>query len=225
MDPVTGTQAFQMKLKPGFSFLDILNHGASLDADIWRGVVQNYGGMDILLSPENPVEGAQEMGDSRPILEFSRRLYDHVVADMGNAYGEWALSALLGRSVSRHHERAARTAGRTAGDGLLRKQWNPPAANSPGDQPLQSRCRPYQGHDRNSAAKRHLSVINSDYEGVQRALLDGKPIQTSTSIGKQIAAMADRILGRRCGKAEEKAEKSRSSGAGSGLFGLFSRST
>lgn len=227
MDPVTGTQAFQMKLKPGFSFLDILNHGASLDADIWRGVVQNYSGMDVLLSPENPVEGAQEMGDSRPILEFSRRLYDHVVADMGNAYGEWALSALRCTDdaflVTTNELPALQAAQRVMAyyesNGILRQRIHLVINRFNRDVGLTKEM------IETALQSDIYQLINSDYEGVQRALLDGKPIQASTSIGKQISMMADRILGHDMEKQKKKAEKSRSSGGLSGLFGLFSRST
>jgi len=209
LDPVTGTQTFQMKLKPNFSFLEILNQGAALDADIWRGVVQSYAGMDVLLSPDSPVEGAQEMGNTRPILDSARRLYDNVVADLGNAYGEWALSAA-----------------RASDDVFLVTANELPA--------LQAAQRVMNYYENNSIPRQRIhlvinrfnrdvgltkemietalqsdiyQLINSDYEGVQRALLDGKPIQDSTSIGKQIAQMAARILDKDAGKQKKKAEK------------------
>jgi pilus assembly protein CpaE len=227
LDPVTGTQAFQMKLKPTFSFLEILNQGAALDADVWRGVVQNFSGMDVLLSPDTPVEGAQEMGSTRPILEFSRRLYDHVVADLGNAYGEWAL-----------------TAARASDDIFLITTNELPA--------LQAAQRVMHYYEHHSIPRQRIQLvinrfnrdvgltkemietalqsdiyqlINSDYEGVQRALLDGKPIQASTTIGKQIGQMTSRILGTDATKLKKKAEKAGSTSTLSGLFGLFSRST
>lgn len=227
LDPVTGTQAFQMKLKPHFSFLDILNQGGALDADVWRGVVQNYSGMDILLSPESPVDGAQEMGSTRPILEFARRLYDFVVADLGNAYGEWALSAA-----------------RASDDVFLVTTNELPALQAA------QRVMNYYEHNAIPRQRIHLIInrfnrdvgltkdmietalqsdiyqlIVSDYEGVQRALLEGKPIQSSTSIGKQIAQIAARIRGIDDDKQKKKTEKAGSGGTFSGLFGLFSRST
>ena len=66
-------------------------------------------------------------------------------------------------------------------------------------------------------------LIPSDYESVQRALLDGKPIQTGTSVGKQLLQMSQKILGRDTEK--KKPEKSRSTSGLSGLFSLFSRGT
>mgnify|MGYP003348540912 CR=1 FL=1 len=68
-------------------------------------------------------------------------------------------------------------------------------------------------------------LIASDYESVQRALLEGKPIQASTAIGKQIVTIAERLIGVDHEKKKKKDEKARSSGGIGGLFGLFSRST
>ncbi len=227
LDPVTGTLAFQMKMRPNFSFLEILNQGASIDADIWRGVIQSYSGFDVLLSPESPVEGAQEMGNTRTILDFARRLYDYVVADLGSAYGEWTLSAA-----------------RASDDIFLVTTNELPA--------LQSAQRVMNYYEQHAIPRQRIhliinrfnrdvgltkemietalqsdiyQLINSDYECVQRALLDGKPIPTSTSIGKQFAQMAARIQGTDGEKQKKKSEKARSGGTLSGLFGLFSRST
>jgi pilus assembly protein CpaE len=227
LDPVTGTQTFQMKLKPGFSFIDIISQGAALDADVWRGVVQSYSGIDVLLSPQNPVEGAQEMGDTRPILDFSRRLYDNVVIDLGNAYGEWALSAVRASDqvflVTTNELPALQAAQRVMsyyenhgiarqGIHLIINRFNRDVGLTKEMIETALQTEIYQ-------------IVASDYEGVQRALLDGKPIQVSTSIGKQIQQIAERILGVDLEKQKKKTEKSNSGGGLSGLFGLFSRST
>jgi pilus assembly protein CpaE len=216
-----------MKLKPGFSFIDIISQGAALDADVWRGVVQSYSGIDVLLSPQNPVEGAQEMGDTRPILDFSRRLYDNVVIDLGNAYGEWALSAVRASDqvflVTTNELPALQAAQRVMsyyenhgiarqGIHLIINRFNRDVGLTKEMIETALQTEIYQ-------------IVASDYEGVQRALLDGKPIQVSTSIGKQIQQIAERILGVDLEKQKKKTEKSNSGGGLSGLFGLFSRST
>jgi pilus assembly protein CpaE len=227
LDPITGTLAFQMKLKPTFTFIDILSQGASLDLDVWRGVVQTYSGIDILLSPENPVEGAQDNADTRLILDFSRHIYDYVVADLGNAYSNWTLSCLR------------------ASEQIFLVTTN----ELPALQAAQRALNYYESH--NIPRQRIHLVINrfnrevgltkemietalqseiyqlipSDYESVQRALLDGKPLASTTPVGKQIADIARRVTGFTEDNAAKKAEKARSSGALSGLFGLFSRST
>ncbi len=227
LDPITGTLAFQMKLKPSFTFIDILSQGASLDLDVWRGVVQTYSGVDVLLSPENPVEGAQDNSNTRLILDFSRHIYNYVVADLGNAYGDWTLSCL-----------------RSSEQIFLVTTNELPAL-----QAAQRALNYYEAH--NIPRQRIHLVINrfnrevgltkemietalqseiyqlipSDYESTQRALLEGKPLSPKTPVGKKITEIARRITGTIGVHDANKMEKTRANGALSGLFGLFSRST
>lgn len=227
LDPLTGTQAFQMKLKPGFSFAELLAEGRGLDADIWRGVVQSQSGIDVLLSPENPIEGAQEMGDTRAILDFARCLYDNVVVDLGSAYGEWALSALR------------------ASDEVFLVTTNELPA-------LQSAQRVLNYYEGNLISRERLRLvvnrfnrevglteemietalqaeiyetIPSDYHGVQSALLDGKAILSSTAIGKSLTRISERILGLDVEKRRKASEAARPARTLAGLFSLFSRTT
>ena len=60
-------------------------------------------------------------------------------------------------------------------------------------------------------------VIPNDYEAVQRALMEGKPVPSSTAVGKHIMGLADRLAGR-----EESIKKGSSL---SGLLSLFSRTS
>ncbi len=53
MDASTGTISFLLKLKSTYSFIDALARAESLDADLWRGIVSQSGGIDVLLSPEH----------------------------------------------------------------------------------------------------------------------------------------------------------------------------
>ena len=66
----------------------------------------------------------------------------------------------------------------------------------------------------------HIDVfetVPSDYDAVQKALLDGRPIPSNTSFGKSIMQVADRLSGR--------AEKTGKSSSLGGLLGLFSRTS
>jgi Flp pilus assembly CpaE family ATPase len=128
------------------------------------------------------------MGDTRPILDFSRRLYDNVVIDLGNAYGEWALSAVRASDqvflVTTNELPALQAAQRVMsyyenhgiarqGIHLIINRFNRDVGLTKEMIETALQTEIYQ-------------IVASDYEGVQRALLDGKPIQVSTSIGKQI---------------------------------------
>jgi pilus assembly protein CpaE len=66
-------------------------------------------------------------------------------------------------------------------------------------------------------------VMSSDYESVQRALLEGKAIAPSSLLGKEIAQLASQLVGK-VDRPQPAKEKSRSNGAFGGLFSMFSRS-
>ena len=58
-------------------------------------------------------------------------------------------------------------------------------------------------------------VIPSDFESVQRALLDGKHVPGTTPFGKSLLALAESIFGK---QEAAKSSKSSFSGMFSGLF-------
>lgn len=89
LDPMTGTQSFLLKLKSSYSFVDALSRASTLDADLWRGIVSQSGGIDVLLSPESAAQG--ELPDPTSILQFCRQLCGKITLGMGSAYGKWNL--------------------------------------------------------------------------------------------------------------------------------------
>ena len=57
-------------------------------------------GVDVLLAPELMVEGAQDLHDPSPILEYARHAYDVIMLDAGSVYGDWNLNlARAGQEV------------------------------------------------------------------------------------------------------------------------------
>ena len=63
-----------------------------------------------------------------------------------------------------------------------------------------------------------FETLPSDYEAVQKALLDGKPIQASTTFGKGIVEILNRLGGK-------SAAGSKKGSSLSGLLGLFSKTS
>lgn len=229
LDPLTGTISFLLKLKSTYSFLDALHHAESLDADLWRGLVTQSQGIDVLLPPENAVDSIHGLQPAGPLIEFARRMYDHVVLDVGTIYGDWTVS------VAKHSDEI-----------LIVTTNELPAlqAASRGLQYLESAG--VQKHKLKLVINRfnkdaglnkemiemalHTEVyhlIPSDYENVQRALLDGKVIPSSTPFGKGMLTLSQSLLGK-TGKEADAAKKPAASGVFSGsltgLFKAFSRS-
>lgn len=222
LDPLAGTVSFLLKLRSSYSFLDVLQRGHELDPDLWKATITTSNGVDVLLSPETALTGMPQPVDASPILNFARHAYDVVVVDTGSVYGEWNLSQ-----------------SRLATDLLLVTTNELPA--------LQAAQRALTYLETNKIGKwktrlivnryhediglsrevigtaLHTEVfqtIPSDYDAIQKALMDGKPALPSTAFGKGVLQLAERL-----GGPKEPVAKSAGSTRISGLLGgLFSKS-
>ena len=223
LDPLTGTMSFLLKIKSIYSFLDALNHAHELD----HGFVERHGdarssGVDVLLAPELMVEGAQDLRDPSPMLEYARHAYDVIVIDAGGVYGDWNLNTA-----------------RLANELLLVTTNELPA--------LQAAQRALSYLDTNRIGRWKIrlvvnryhrdvglsrevigtalhtevfDILPSDYEAVQKSLMEGKPAPSNTAFGKGIIQLADRLGGR-----SESTKKTTSLGGLLSLFGRTSKSS
>lgn len=219
LDPLTGTVSFLLKIKSVYSFLDTLSRSHELDSDLWDAMVTEVHGVDVLLAPEVMVEGTQDLKDPSPILEYARHAYDIVVLDTSGVYGEWNLNqARLASEVLliTTNELPALQAAQRALSYL--------DTNRIGRWKIRLLVNRYH---RDVGLSREVigtalhtdvfDILPSDYEAVQKSLMEGKPIPSTSAFGKSIVQLADRLGGR-----TETAKKSSSL---SGLLGLFTKTT
>jgi len=219
MDPLTGNLSFLLKVKSVYSFLDALQRSNELDADLWGAMVRPVHGVDVLLAPELMLDQNQDLRDPSPILEYARHAYDVVILDASSVYTEWNLNIA-----------------RAANELLLVTTNELPA--------LQAAQRALSYLDTNRIGRwkirlvvnRYLrdvglsrevigtalhtevfETLPSDYDAVQKALLDGKPIPASTPFGKGMVEMVDRLGG--------KSQPGKKGSSLSGLLGLFSKTS
>ena len=222
LDPLSGTISFLLKLKSKFSFMDALQHADELDGEIWKGLIQLSAGVEVLLPPENTLaSGLSELNDPLPLIQFSRRSYDQVVLDCHGGYGEWSVTMAK------------------AADELVLVTTN----ELPALQATQ-RVLAYLETNRVQRSKVKLVVnrfnrdvgltkdmietalrtevfqlIPSDYDSVQKALLEGKSVAPSSPFGKGLAALSERLIG-----SEGPTKKSNAGSSFGGIFSMFSRS-
>lgn len=196
LDPLTGTLSFLLKLRSSYSFMDALARSNALDADIWKGIVTSNGPIDVLLSPETVHDGLHDLQDASPLVEFARSFYEVVILDTGTPYGEWNLT------ISRNSDHVV----------LVTTNELPSLQAA-------QRALDYLEHSRVDLARLRLVVnryskehglsrevietalhtgifhtIPSDYENVQRALIEGKPVSSSTDFGKSLARLGDLLV-------------------------------
>jgi pilus assembly protein CpaE len=220
LDPLTGTLSFLLKIKSIYSFLDTLQRAHELDADLWRAMVTNVNGVDVLLAPELIIENLPELNDPSPILEYARHAYDVIVIDAGGVYGDWNLN-----QARAAHELLLVTTNELPALQAAQRALSYLDANRVGRWKIRLLVNRYQrevGLSREVIGTAlHTEVfdsIPSDYESVQKALMEGKPVPSNTPFGKSLTQVIER-LGVRPG---DSGKKSSSLG---GLFGLFSKTS
>jgi pilus assembly protein CpaE len=223
LDPLAGTIPFILKVKCAYSFMDVLARGGELDQDLWKAMVTTRENIDVLLSPENLSDAAMEIEDASPIVNYARLAYDVVVLDGGSAYGSWNLSQaatadevlLITTNELPALQGAQRALGYFESNGI---QLNKVRI-------LVNRFSKDVGLNKDVIAAalntEEFEVIPSDYETIQKSLLEGKPISSSTGVGKAIAQIAEKIVGRK-DAVKEKGKKG-SNSTFSSLMSLFGR--
>ena len=220
LDPLAGTISFLLKLKPTFSFLDVLQRSGDIDEDLWKAMVTAQNGVDVLLSPDNPGEGQSDLSDASPVIEYARYNYDVAILDTNNVYGRWNLSQAQAADevlLITTNELPALQAAQRSLAYLQRNQigrWK--------TRIIVNRYEHGNGLEQDvigTALDADIcQVLPSDTDAVQKALMDGKLIQPGSALGRGVHELADRLAGR-----EQNGHKPVS--LASSVLSLFSRST
>ena len=220
LDPLTGTMSFSLKLKSNYSFLDAIQSKSGLDPDIWRALIVQSQGVDILLSPETVVDGIHDITDPTPLVEFVRTQYDAIVLDSGGIYGSWGLGlARLADEllVVSTNELPALQATQRAFSYLDAQHIERGKTRL-----LVNRYNRDVGLSREvietALHEEVYHVLPSDYDAVQRALIDGRPVPPNSNLGKAMGELGERLYGKKT-----EPEKKVSKAPWSGLLNLFSK--
>jgi pilus assembly protein CpaE len=219
LDPLAGTLSFLLKIKSNYSFMDALARSHDIDADLWKAVVNTRQGVDVLLSPEVMTEGMSELKDASSIVEYARGTYDLVVLDTGGVYGDWNLS-----QAQLADEILLVTTNELTSLQAVQRSLSYLDANNIGRFKLRLIVNRYDRHTGLSkdviGAALHIDIFHimpSDYEAIQRSLMEGKPLGPATNFGKSVIGLVDRLAGT--------AEPAKKNSSLSGLRSLFSRTS
>ncbi len=199
LDGLAGTIPFLLKLKSSFSFVDALSHAENLDADLWKALVVPWNNLDVLLSPEDPMDGLGDDYDPASIVNYSRQAYEAVILDAGGAYGDWNLAlARLSDEVlivttsempSLHSARRS----------LLYLETN--GADLSNLHLIVNRCRPDGGLSKETVEStldtRIYASLPDDPESIKKALIEGKTAPSGSAFAKSVTALAQRLSGDR----------------------------
>jgi pilus assembly protein CpaE len=211
-DSVTGSIAFLLKLKSDFHLGDAARDWQRLDDDLWARLVVTCHGVDVLLAPENPATRVEvDRRVAFELLAFWRKHYQAIVLDLPGAYSpgfEFAgiadeillvttneLAALHGtRRTLEYLEKVSVDRSKIK---LVVTRYLSSTGLKREDVQTALRLEPY-------------ALLSNDYDAVQTAILDGKPVASDSYLGRSIQALTERLLGK------QKTARKRSS-----LFGLL----
>jgi pilus assembly protein CpaE len=220
LDPLAGTLSFLLKIKSNYSFMDALARSQDIDADLWKAIITSRNGVDVLLSPEVMTEGMSELKDASSIIEYARGVYDLAVLDTGSVYGDWNLS-----QAQLADEILLVTTNELTSLQAVQRALSYLDANNVGRHKLRLIVNRYDRHTGLSkdviGTALHTDIFHilpSDYEAIQKSLMEGKPMGMATSFGKSVIALVDRLAG----SSEAPGKKNSSL---SGLLSLFSRTS
>ena len=219
LDPLAGTLSFLLKIKSNYSFMDALARSQDIDGDLWKAVVTARQGVDVLLSPEAMSEGMSELGDASSIIEYARGTYDLVVLDAGGVYGDWNLS-----QARMADEILLVTTNELTALQAVQRALSYLDANGVARYKIRLIVNRYDRHAGLSkdviGTALHTDIYHimpTDYEAIQKALMDGKPLAPTTNFGKSVIALVDRLAGG--------TEPQKKGSSLSGLLSLFSRTS
>jgi pilus assembly protein CpaE len=199
-----------------YSVLDALQHGERMDETLWRALVTNRNGVEILLGPEGPESGPAYADAYTRLIEFARTMYEAVVLDLPTIYApeSRAILPVCDRVYvvcnpelpSLHLTRKAIAF--LEQDGFSRDQLSLVLnrLSKGGELGPQDMERVFNF----PIAK----VLPADDGAVHRALTAGKPIAATTGLGREITALAKSISG-------EKAKDGKKAAAGLSLSALL----
>ncbi|HWR49516.1 MAG TPA: hypothetical protein VN428_00305 [Bryobacteraceae bacterium] len=218
LDGLAGTVAFVMKIRSTYSFADALQQSGCLDPDLWKALVTPSQGIDVLLSPENPIDGLDPSCDPGPILDYARAHYDLVIADCGGTFGHWnteiakraaGIVLVTTQEIASVHgaqralaslEHASMDPGRIS---LIVNRWRPNVPLTP--EKIGA-----------SLAMDVLQTLPDAPDAIRKALIDGKAAAVASRYGGAIAELADKLAG------QERPVVAKG-GAASSLAGWFAR--
>jgi pilus assembly protein CpaE len=92
MDTLLGSVAFLLRLRTPFSVTDAIAGSAHLDRDLWKKLIVEHAGMDILVAPENPQPDDFDRNAAAPLLRFFRENYGITIIDSPGPVSPWQLA-------------------------------------------------------------------------------------------------------------------------------------
>jgi len=206
-DVLGGAIAFLLKVKADFHFGDAIRDRQRMDSDLWARLTVLCHGVDVLLAPESPVTGVEiDSAAAADLVHFWQAQYEAIVVDTAGAQpGAIEFIRLADQIlVVATNELVALHATRRAVEYLEKN-----AIDRRRLRLVVNRYSPATGLKREeveSALKLEPYVLlANEYEIVQQAVLEGKPVASGTRFNRGLRTLAARLSGKEVPEAKKPA--------------------
>ncbi len=198
-DTMAGTIAFMLKLKAEFHLDDVIRDWKRMDEDLWARLTAPFSGIDVLLAPDVPT-ARLEIGRALAgeLVRFWKERYSTVVLDVPDLRMAIESGFLLHADqiiLVTTNELAALHATRRAVEFL-----DLTIADRNRLRLVVNRYSPATGLKRDDVKAalqiEPFAVLSNDYDSVQEALLDGKPVAAGSRFRSSILALAQQLQGK-----------------------------
>ncbi len=192
----SGLISVLLKLRPGRSILDALEHADLLDGTLWSRIVMHAHGLDLLLSPRPTDSVMVSWANYHRLLQFAKARYDSIVVDLPEVVNEATVeivrrarkifvvttpelpSLVLARQ--RQQELVARGVSPDR-VGFVLNRWTKDDAGL--EQITKFLETPL------------AAVLQNEYHSVRRAIQEGRLIGRKSELGRTLSAFASRLAG------------------------------
>jgi pilus assembly protein CpaE len=195
-DHLTASIAFMLKLKPEFHLADVQRDWARMDDDLWSRLTVPACGVDVLAAPEDPTTRTEVSRQfAGELCAFWRERYEAVVLDLPDVSAAadcgFAVLADVILLVTTNELAALQATGRSlrylAAGGADRAKLRL----------ILNRYTPATGLKREDVktalALQPCASLCNDYEAIQAALLEGKPVAQGSRYGASVQALCRQL--------------------------------
>ena len=197
-DVRAGTVAFLLKLKADFHLGDAVRDLQRMDADLWARLVVPYRGIDILPAPENPGAMMELDGPTASeLVAFWRGHYEAIVLDTAGAQPAAVELSKLSDQILlvANNELMALHATRRTVEYLEQN-----AIERRRLRLVVNRYSPATGLKRDEVQTAlkldSYALLANEYEIVQQAVLEGRPVAEGTRYDRGVRALVGRLTGK-----------------------------
>ena len=197
-DILGGTIAFLLKLKPDFHLGDAVRDRQRMDKDLWGRLTVASHGIDVLLAPENPTAAIEiSRLAAGELVDFWRANYEAIVLDTPGVdlvtvefarLAEQVLLVTTNELVALHATRRSleyleQNAIERRRLRLMVNRYSPATGLTREQLEAALKLEPY-------------ALLANEYEIVQQAVLEGRPVAAGTRFDRGVRALAARLAGK-----------------------------